>query len=38
MDVLVPQTSGIDAYDQAVWSWHLDAGVKLAGDPVSDGG
>ena len=33
MDALISQASDIDAYGQAVWSWHLDAGVKFAGDP-----
>ena len=37
MDVLVSQASDIDTYGQAVWSWHLDAGVKFAGDPQATG-
>ena len=39
MDALVSQASDTEAYGQAVWSWHLDAGVKFAGDdPAGDGG
>ena len=29
MDAIVPQDVRNVAYGQAVWSWHLDAGVKL---------
>jgi hypothetical protein len=30
MDADVPTTNGMDAYDEVVWSWRLDAGVKFA--------
>jgi hypothetical protein len=30
MDGLVSEASEIDAYGEAAWSWHLDAGVKFA--------
>ncbi len=29
MDADVPTTNGIEAYGEVVWSWRLDAGVKL---------
>ena len=31
MDAAARETSGPAAYDQVVWSWRPDAGVKLAG-------
>ena len=30
MDAEVPLTNGIEADGEAVWSWFLDAGIKLA--------
>ena len=37
MDAVGAQTMRTEAYGQAVWSWHLDAGVKFAGDPQATG-
>ena len=37
MDAVVPQDVRNAAYGQAVWSCHLDAGVKFAGDPQATG-
>jgi hypothetical protein len=34
MDAEVPLTSGAEADGKIVWSWHPDAGVKLAGDDL----
>jgi len=33
VDAAVSQDVRHGADGQVVWSWHLDAGVKLAGDP-----
>jgi len=39
MDAAGGEAIAANAYGQAVWSWHLDAGVKFAGDdPAGDGG
>ncbi|HLZ05198.1 MAG TPA: hypothetical protein VKR55_23995 [Bradyrhizobium sp.] len=39
MDAWAGLTSLADADGEIAWSWHPDAGVKLAGDePAGDGG
>src|SRR6266851_7427805 len=38
VDAAVRETGDLAADGQVVWSWHLDAGVKLAVGPAGDGG
>src|SRR6266566_8244446 len=38
VDEVVRETGDLAADGQVVWSWHLDAGVKLAVGPAGDGG
>ena len=37
MDARARETSASFVDGEAVWSWHLDAGVKFAGDPQATG-
>jgi hypothetical protein len=38
MDAVAAQTSAVNADGKGVWSWHPDAGVKLADGRFADDG